>query len=69
MHVATHTYHGLDLEGVIFPTLVLGALLVAFILLLCVTKMKLYKSHAYIFILLYIGFLVWAIGWECASPF
>jgi len=68
VHHDTHTYHGLNKEGVVFPTLVLLILLVLFVILLISTGMKLYKSHAYIFIMLYIAFLVWAIGWECASP-
>ena len=35
----------------------------------CSTVIRRYKSHAYVFIALYVGFLVWAVGWECASPF
>lgn len=69
VHQESHTYHGLDKDGVIFPTLVLLALLILFIILLWCTNMKLYTYHAYMFIALYIGFLVWAIGWECAAPF
>ena len=52
-----------------FPTLVLLVLLIMFIILLWCTNMKLYRYHAYIFIMMYIGFLAWAIGWECAAPF
>mmetsp|Transcript_61336 Transcript_61336/g.168383 ORF Transcript_61336/g.168383 Transcript_61336/m.168383 type:complete len:750 (+) Transcript_61336:558-2807(+) len=69
VHHDSHTYHGLDKEGVVFPTLVLLVLLIMFIILLWCTNMKLYRYHAYIFIMMYIGFLAWAIGWECAAPF
>ena len=43
VHHDSHTYHGLDKDGVVFPTLVLLALLVMFIILLMCTNMKLYK--------------------------
>lgn len=43
-------------------------LLVAFVVLCAFTHMRLYKHHAYFFIFLYLLFLVWAFGWECASP-
>ena len=43
VHHDTHTYHGLEKEGVLFPTLVLLVLLVMFVILLACTGMKLYK--------------------------
>eukprot|EP01065_Artemidia_motanka_P001700 TRINITY_DN10789_c1_g1_i1.p1 TRINITY_DN10789_c1_g1~~TRINITY_DN10789_c1_g1_i1.p1 ORF type:complete len:780 (+),score=299.03 TRINITY_DN10789_c1_g1_i1:109-2340(+) len=61
-------YHGMKSGGVGFPVLVLLILLVAFGILLCFTGMRIYKSHAYVFTLLYIGFLVWAFGFELKSP-
>ena len=65
----THTYHGLSATGVVFPTLALLALNLLFILLLAMSGMALFKWHAYLFILMYLGFLVWAITTECAAPF
>eukprot|EP01062_Namystynia_karyoxenos_P002039 TRINITY_DN10708_c0_g2_i1.p1 TRINITY_DN10708_c0_g2~~TRINITY_DN10708_c0_g2_i1.p1 ORF type:complete len:777 (+),score=265.21 TRINITY_DN10708_c0_g2_i1:75-2333(+) len=61
-------YHGMKQGGVGFPVLVLLGLLIAFIILLAITGMRLYKSHAYVFLLLYIGFLVWSFGWEAKGP-
>eukprot|EP00615_Pteridomonas_danica_P012280 CAMPEP_0114335976 /NCGR_PEP_ID=MMETSP0101-20121206/5403_1 /TAXON_ID=38822 ORGANISM="Pteridomonas danica, Strain PT" /NCGR_SAMPLE_ID=MMETSP0101 /ASSEMBLY_ACC=CAM_ASM_000211 /LENGTH=577 /DNA_ID=CAMNT_0001467753 /DNA_START=618 /DNA_END=2351 /DNA_ORIENTATION=- len=63
-----HTYHGLEAEGVFIPTVFLLVTLLFFTLLLAISGMKLYTWHAYLFAGLYLLFLVWAIGWECAVP-
>eukprot|EP01062_Namystynia_karyoxenos_P002046 TRINITY_DN10708_c0_g5_i1.p1 TRINITY_DN10708_c0_g5~~TRINITY_DN10708_c0_g5_i1.p1 ORF type:complete len:790 (+),score=285.72 TRINITY_DN10708_c0_g5_i1:101-2371(+) len=61
-------YHGMKSGGVAFPVLVLLLLLLLHLVALCFTGMRIYKWHAYVFVCLYIGFLVWAFAWECKGP-
>ena len=71
VHTASHVYHGLEApehHGVLFPTLLLLVLLLAFTAMLCANNFRLYKWHAYLFSALYACFLVWAFGWSCRSP-
>ena len=68
VNTSTHTYHGLAADGVFIPTLLLLAVLVIFVLLLAVSGMRLYTSHAYGFFATYALFLVWAFGWQLAVP-
>jgi Ca2+/Na+ antiporter len=71
VHMSTHVYHGLEAPehyGVLFPTLLLLVLLLGFTGLLLLNNFRLHKRHAYLFIALYCGFLVWAFGWQCTSP-
>merc|ERR1712070_1137488 len=49
----------LNAGGIIFPLMILIFLLLGFIVLLICSGWKLYKWHAYMFIVLYIGFVVW----------
>lgn len=49
----------LNAGGIVFPLLILIFLLLAFIVLLICSGWKLYKWHAYVFIVLYIAFVVW----------
>jgi hypothetical protein len=71
VHTASHVYHGLEApehHGVLFPTLLLLVLLLAFTAMLCANNFRLYKWHAYLFSALDACFLVWAFGWSCKSP-
>jgi Ca2+/Na+ antiporter len=71
VHASSHVYHGLAApahHGVLFPTLLLLVLLLAFTAMLFATNFRLYKWHAYLFSGLYCCFLVWAFGWSCKSP-
>eukprot|EP01065_Artemidia_motanka_P050255 TRINITY_DN8551_c5_g1_i1.p1 TRINITY_DN8551_c5_g1~~TRINITY_DN8551_c5_g1_i1.p1 ORF type:complete len:746 (+),score=217.43 TRINITY_DN8551_c5_g1_i1:78-2240(+) len=61
-------FHGMKQGGVAFPVIVLLVLLIGFLILLCFTGMRLYKIHAYIFTLMYVGFLVWAFAWSAKGP-
>jgi len=63
-----HMYYGMDAGGVIFPVLVLLALVVGYVVLLLFTGWKLYISHAYFFIALYVAFLVWVVGFKTVAP-
>eukprot|EP01065_Artemidia_motanka_P013882 TRINITY_DN1783_c3_g1_i1.p1 TRINITY_DN1783_c3_g1~~TRINITY_DN1783_c3_g1_i1.p1 ORF type:complete len:742 (+),score=221.37 TRINITY_DN1783_c3_g1_i1:94-2319(+) len=63
-----HVYHGMKSGGVAFPVIVLLVLLVGFMINMMCTGWRIYTSHAYVFIALYIGFLVWAFGWKVEGP-
>jgi Ca2+/Na+ antiporter len=65
-------YYGMDYGGkgkaVLFPIIVLIILIVGHMLLLISTGFKLYKVHAYIFIAIYVGFLIWVVFYDIKSP-
>jgi len=61
-------YMGLTSGGIVFPTLLLLALLVIFIIVLICTGWKLYTSHAYIALVCYFGFLVWVFETSMMKP-
>jgi K+-dependent Na+/Ca+ exchanger-like protein len=61
-------YMGMTSGGIIFPTLLLLALLVIFILVLICTGWKLFTSHAYIALICYVGFLVWVFKTSMLKP-
>ena len=62
------TYIGLEAGAVVFPILILAFLLFANVILLIATGMRLYKSHAYVTIFLYIAFLVWVFTTQMLQP-
>lgn len=66
---AKHMYFGMDSGGVTFPVIVLLALIAGYMLLLISTGWRLYTSHAYVFISLYVGFLMWVFCFHTISPF
>jgi Ca2+/Na+ antiporter len=68
VNVGSHTYHGLEAEGVFVPTVLLLVVLLLFLLLMASSGMRLYTWHAYLFFTCYAAFLVWAFGWELATP-
>eukprot|EP01065_Artemidia_motanka_P050712 TRINITY_DN8734_c1_g1_i1.p1 TRINITY_DN8734_c1_g1~~TRINITY_DN8734_c1_g1_i1.p1 ORF type:complete len:699 (+),score=129.87 TRINITY_DN8734_c1_g1_i1:115-2211(+) len=61
-------YHGMASGGVVFPTAVLLVLLMLFMVMLCCTGMRLNTVHAWGLLVVYVGFLVWAILTKCAAP-
>jgi Ca2+/Na+ antiporter len=67
-----HMYYGMDYGGkgnaVLFPIIVLIALICGHMLLLISTGFKLYKFHAYIFIAIYVAFLIWVLFYHTKSP-
>ena len=68
----SHMYFGMTYGGtgnsVRFPVIVLIALITGNIILLLCTGFKLYKIHAYIFITIYVGFLIWVLVYNTESP-
>jgi Ca2+/Na+ antiporter len=61
-------YFGMRFGGVLFPVVILLVLMVGNLVLLLATGWKLYKSHAYVFIVIYLVFLVWVFA-GAVSPF
>lgn len=55
-------YHGLRDEGITISVILLGSVLALFVVLVFPTGFVLYKWHGYLFILLYIAYLCYAIG-------
>ena len=55
-------------NAVLFPIIILVILIVANVALLIYTGWKLYKIHAYIFIAIYVGFLIWVLAYNTVSP-
>lgn len=68
----SHMYFGMTYGGtgnsVRFPVIVLIALITGHIIILLCTGFKLYKIHAYIFITIYVGFLIWVLVYNTESP-
>eukprot|EP00756_Hemistasia_phaeocysticola_P038739 Hpha_TRINITY_DN16778_c5_g1::TRINITY_DN16778_c5_g1_i1::g.77584::m.77584/K13750/SLC24A2, NCKX2; solute carrier family 24 (sodium/potassium/calcium exchanger), member 2 len=71
MNVDGKVYHGMKQGGgggVAFPVMILLTLLILFLLNLICTGWRIHMYHAYIFVAGYIGFLVWAFGWNAKGP-
>jgi K+-dependent Na+/Ca+ exchanger-like protein len=69
---SSYLYFGMAYGGtgnaVLFPIIILVILIVANVALLIYTGWKLYKIHAYIFIAIYVGFLIWVLAYNTVSP-
>jgi len=61
-------YYGMASGGIVFPAIILIALIVGFMLLLFFQGFRLYKRDGYVFIFLYVCFLVWVIDGIPSPP-
>ena len=61
-------YYGMADGGVLFPVIILLAVLLGFLLTLAATGMRLYRAHAYLCAIMYVGFLVWVVAFKGVAP-
>lgn len=55
-------YDGLRAEGIVESTVILGVVLLVFVVIILASKCTLYQWHGTLFVVLYIAYLVYAIG-------
>ena len=61
-------FYGMEAGGVLFPVIVLLFLVVLFLGLLLSTGWQLLKWHAYLFITIYVGFVIWVLAAKSIQP-
>lgn len=59
---AGEKYHGLRDDGITVSTLILAAVLLAFIVLIIASNFVLYRWHAYVFIIIYTAYLAYVVA-------
>lgn len=62
-------YHGLRDDGITISSLILAAVLLAFVVLIIASNFVLYRWHAYVFIIMYAAYLVYVVAQDLITEY